>query len=90
MRRLHATRRTLHTQAHRADTREHIKRLELMLLRLLGKLHGFGKARLKRIRAGFASDPIALLNRFTFAPRRRRTPCETVPVVKVLWPKRSP
>ena len=90
MRRLHTPRRTLHTQAHRPGTREHIKRPEPMFLRLLGKLHGFGEARLKRIRAGLASDPGILLDRLTFVPRSRRPPCKLVPVVKVLCPKCSP
>ena len=86
----HAPRRTLHTQAHRTSTREYIKRPELMFLRLFGKLHGFGEARLKRIRTGLASDSRALLDSFTFFPRRRGQPRESVPVVKVLRPKRDP
>ena len=88
--RLHAPRRTLHTQAHRAGTCEYIKRPEPMFLRLLGKLHGFGEARLKRIRTGLASDPGIFLNRLTFVPRSRGPRCKVVPVVKVLSAKRSP
>ena len=88
--RLHAPRRAFHTQAHRASTRKYIKRPELMFLRLLGKLYGFGEACLKCIRAGLASDHGILLHRLTFVPRSRGPTSEAVPIVKVLGPKRSP
>ncbi len=90
MSRFHASRRILHTQAHCTSTREDIKRSERMFLRLFGKFHGFGEARLKCIRTSFASGSRILLDRLSFAPRSRGSPCETVPVVKVLRPKRRP